>query len=139
MEIRVIVPDKYIFVNGRGVFVDSLPKELADIKAIQSIDGKTHILDTQENGVFVDDYDFSEILSVYKLKTDEIDSEESRARVEFEKNKWKYDRANAYPSIGDQLDEIMKWAAQSEDVPSGLKAIAAACMQVKLNIPRGQE
>ncbi len=139
MEIRVIVPDKFISVDGRGVFVSELPESLSGLKAIQSIDGKTHILDAKENGSFVNDYDFSKILSVYKIKTDEIDAEEIRALADFEKNKWKYDRANAYPVIGDQLDAVMKWVHQNDSISGELKQIAAACMQVKINIPKGAE
>lgn len=47
-------------------------------------------------------------------------------------------RVNEYPTIGDQMDAIMKWLASSGDtnIPQNLKDIANNCMAVKLKYPK---
>lgn len=51
---------------------------------------------------------------------------------------YKTERARAYPHIGDQLDELMKWIAASSDptLPQGLKDMAQNCMDVKAQYPK---
>ena len=51
---------------------------------------------------------------------------------------WEQRRQIAYPPIGDQLDEIMKWLATETEfqVPEKLKSIAMKCMSVKAHIPK---
>jgi hypothetical protein len=50
-------------------------------------------------------------------------------------------RALAYPSIGDQLDAIMKWLATESEfgIPAELKSIAMTCMSVKAQFPKVEE
>lgn len=50
-------------------------------------------------------------------------------------------RAEEYPNIGDQLDEIMKWLATEGEfsIPAKLKSMAGKCMAVKSKYPKPQE
>lgn len=47
-------------------------------------------------------------------------------------------RQREYPSIGDQLDAIMKWIATEKDltVTKELKAISKKCMDIKTKYPK---
>lgn len=47
-------------------------------------------------------------------------------------------RRREYPSIGDQLDALMKWVASSESVDSEseLKSLASNCMAIKDKYPK---
>lgn len=51
--------------------------------------------------------------------------------------KQRRNRANEYPPIGDQLDEIMKWLSTETEfgIPPKLKSIAGLCMSVKSKYP----
>lgn len=47
-------------------------------------------------------------------------------------------RADEYPPVTDQLDEIMKWLATETEfgIPEKLKSIAMQCMAVKSKYPK---
>lgn len=51
---------------------------------------------------------------------------------------YKIERKRAYPKLGDQLDEIMKWIDASSDqtIPTALKQIAKECMDIKQAYPK---
>jgi len=54
--------------------------------------------------------------------------------TDIDPEEYKQKRAKAYPKIGDQLDELMKWidASSDPDIPQALKNIATECMNVKI-------
>lgn len=54
---------------------------------------------------------------------------------------YKEQRARLYPSITDQLDEIMKWLATEKEItiPAGLKSMAMRCMNVKSRVPKTEK
>lgn len=68
-----------------------------------------------------------------KVKKSEFDELSSEA----ERNVVRQQRRNEYPSIGDQLDAIMKWLATESEfgIPKELKSISAKCMSVKSKYP----
>lgn len=56
-------------------------------------------------------------------------------------NEYKKKRIAEYPSIGDQLDAIMKWVSTEREisVPSELKSVAMKCMSVKAKYPKPEQ
>ena len=55
-----------------------------------------------------------------------------RAKVQYKEG-----RRDAYPDVGEQLDEIMKWVASGDkDFTEGLESIAEECMAVKDLYPK---
>jgi len=67
MEITVIIPDGFIQIEGEGLMGFDL-SEYSDIKAIQSIDGKTHILKINGDGDFDDNFDTKPFVDLFNQK-----------------------------------------------------------------------
>jgi len=62
--------------------------------------------------------------------TEEIDAEIVKLEKEYSDNKYQRDRASAYDSVGDQLDQLMK------DMRDGTTTHKDACEAVKLKYPK---
>ena len=53
----------------------------------------------------------------------EINAEQTRLQTEYDNNKYQRDRADAYPEIGDQLDDLYKQGAFSTDMAAKIKKV----------------
>jgi hypothetical protein len=74
------------------------------------------------------------------VKMSEAEYQEHEASLQPEKT-YQELRQPEYPSIGDQLDAIMKWAFTEREIglPEELKSLAGKCMAVKSKYPKTED
>ena len=69
--------------------------------------------------------------SSVELDEGKIATEVTRLQAEYDAQEYARNRASAYPSVGDQLDQIMK------DMKNGTTTHQTACEAVKTQFPKG--
>lgn len=131
MEVRVIIEDGFISVNGESFMGFDLSK-YADIKAIQSIDGKTHVLDNNGNGDFDDDFDLSPFVTLFNDKKKEIeDWEKSPERAkekriyEIKDRLTRIDFETIRPLRAGETDRVAELETKAETLRTELQGLEA--------------
>lgn len=100
-----------------------------------------HVLDDKhapENGVEIDPSELPprDVRAAWAIVDGKVVVAEDKA-VECRREATRRKRAAEYPSIGDQLDALMKWLSTETEfgIPAELKSLACKCMAVKSKYP----
>ena len=97
---------------------------------LHALQSKWGDLEWGASGNTYDGITWSEINEISKPTEAEFDTEVIRLQAEYNAQEYARDRAPAYPSVGDQLDMMMK------DKKNGTTTHQTACEAVKAKFPK---